>query len=260
VCVQSTRILLLALVFGLIGMASGEAFAQEKGGAPAAEQGKLESPAEIPPATLVTPLPTVPVRRSAPTFNWKTADTTVLPRDREGIWVLEFSFLPVRIYTIDIAGKGRRKIYYMYYKVVNRTGKPRRFVPQFTLVTDTGKRYEDVVLPEAVKVIQHREDPTIPLLGAVSIMGTIPPSTKEGIDDAVFGVAVWEGVDPNADAFSVYVKGLSDGHQVVQPPNSESPVVKYKTLRIDFIRRGDNRNVNEKQIELLDPPYEWIYW
>ena len=27
----------------------------------------------------------------------------------------------------------------------------------------------------------------------------VPPSTKQGIDDAVFGVAIWEGVDPKAD-------------------------------------------------------------
>ena len=46
----------------------------------------------------------------------------------------------------------------------------------------------------------------------------IPPSTKEGIDDAVYGVAVWEGVDPKADRFSIYVRGLSDGYQVVTRP------------------------------------------
>jgi hypothetical protein len=261
VCVPSTRILLLVLTLSLSGAASNQAFGQPANPGPAQKaEGKLPGPDEIPKVSLGGVLPTVPVRREAPSFNWRVVDTAVLPRDRESIWVLEFSFLPVRMYTIEIAGKGRRKIYYMYYKVVNRTGKPRMFVPQFTLVTDTGKRYEDAVLPEAVKVIQNREDPSIPLLGAVSVVGEIPPSTKEGIDDAVFGVAVWEGVDPSADAFSVFVKGLSDGHQLVSPPQGGTPVVKYKTMRIDFIRRGDAHNVHEKQVELLDPPYEWIYW
>jgi hypothetical protein len=134
------------------------------------------------------------------------------------------------------------------------------FVPQFSLVTDTGKRLEDAVIPQAVPIIQAREDASIPLLGAVNIMGMVPPSTKEGIDDAVYGVAVWDGVDPKADRFSIYVRGLSDGYQLVTPPDGGKPVARYKTLRIDFIRRGDERDLNEKEIQLNDPPYEWIYW
>jgi hypothetical protein len=134
------------------------------------------------------------------------------------------------------------------------------FVPQFSLVTDTGQRLEDAVIPQAVPIIQAREDASVLLLGAVNVLGMVPPSTKEGIDDAVYGVAVWEGVDPKADRFNVFVRGLSDGHQVVQPPDGSKPVVRYKTLRIDFIRRGDERDLSEKEILLNDPPYEWVYW
>jgi hypothetical protein len=91
-------------------------------------------------------------------------------------------------------------------------------------------------------------------------MGMVPPSTKEGIDDAVYGVAVWEGVDPEADRFNNYDRGLSDGYQLIQPPEGSKPIIRYKTLRIDFIRRGDARHLNEKEIQLLSPPYEWVYW
>jgi len=73
-------------------------------------------------------------------------------------------------------------------------------------------------------------------------------------------VAIWEGVDPKADAFNIYVRGLSDGQVAVPAPGGGKPAVRYKTLRIDFIRRGDERNLNEKEIQLRDPPYEWIYW
>jgi hypothetical protein len=186
-------------------------------------------------------------------------DARALPRDKEGIWILGFSFKPMRMITIESGGK-RREIRYLYYKVVNRTGRPVMFAPQFTLVTDTGKRYEDSVLPQAVKLIQAREDQTVPLLGAVNVMGVIPPSKKEGVDDAVYGVAVWDHVDPRADAYHVYVRGLSDGFQVVTPPDGAKPQAKYKTLRIDFIRRGDEYNVHEKEIQLDEPPYEWVYW
>jgi len=225
----------------------------------AAAQEELPGPDPIPEFKLPA-LATTPVRRGAPAFNVQMVDASLLPRDKEGIWVLDFAFKPVRMITTEVPGKGRRQVHYLYYRVVNHSGQPRNFVPQFSLVTDTGHRYEDTVLPLAVKSIQAREDPTIPLLGAVNIMGTIPPSTKVGIDDAVFGVAVWEGVDPKADRFNVYVRGLSSGYQLVSPPEGEKPVVRHKTLRIDFIRRGDDRNLTEREIQLLDPPYEWIYW
>ena len=130
---------------------------------------------------------------------------------------------------------------------MNRTGEPREFVPQFTLLTDTGKRIEEAVLPLAVPLIQGREDKSIPLLGAVDVVGVIPPSTKANIDDAVYGVALWDNVDPKADRLSIYVRGLSDGFQETKGPDGKA-VVKYKTLRIDLIRRGDERNLNEKEI------------
>jgi hypothetical protein len=170
-------------------------------------------------------------------------DAALLPRDKPGIWVLDFAFKPLRMRTVEVPGKGRKLIHYLYYRVVNHTGKPREFVPQFTVITNTGKRYEEAVLPNAVKIVKAREDPSIPLLGAVDIAGIIPPSTKAGVDDAVF-----------------YVRGLSDGYKDVAPPDGGKPVAKYKTLRIDLIRRGDDRNLNEKEIEFAEPPYEWMYW
>lgn len=248
----------VAIAFGSVGLSS--AFAQ----APA-----LPDPDPVPPAVLGPTLPTHPVRRTQAGFvnqrngkqvyNERWVDASLLPRDKQGIWVLDFAFKPVRILTIEVPGKGRRQIHYMYYQVINRTGKPRMFVPQFSLLTDTGKQIEDSVIPRAVELIQAREDPAVDLLGAVSVMGIIPPSTKEGIDDAVFGVAIWDAVDPHADKFSVYVRGLSDGYQQVEGADHKS-VAKYKTLRIDFIRRGDQFQPKEKEIQLLDPPYEWIYW
>jgi len=230
---------------------------KEKGDAPAG--GDLPGPPQIPQVKLLPDLPTVPVRRGDATYNLQMVDASLLPRDKQGIWVLNFSFKPLRMRTVEIPGKGRRQVHYLYYRVVNRTGKPRDFVPQFTLLTDTKKRYEESVLPNAVPLIKAREDPSIPLLGAVEVAGVIPPSTKEGVDDAVFGVALWEGVDPHADRLQIYVRGLSDGYQETQGADGK-PVVKYKTLRIDLIRRGDARNLDEKEIQLADPAYEWIYF
>lgn len=239
--------------------------------APAGAGGEeFPSPPPVPVVALGPTLKTHPIRRTSngytnlqnnkAQFNERWIDASVLPRDRKGIWVLDFAFRPLRIVTIEDQ-KGRRDVHYMYYQVINKTGEPRMFVPQFTLVTDTGKRYEDTVLPKAVDQIKLREDPTVAkLYGAVDIMGMVPPSTRQGVEDAVFGVAIWEGVDPHADKLTVFVRGLSDGYRM-DPGATESAkaVARYKTLQVDFLRRGDQHDLHEREITLTDPPYDWTY-
>lgn len=217
-------------------------------------------PEPIPEFALDRTLKTVPVARDRVHYNVQMVNTALLPRDKQGIWVLDFAFKPLRIVTVDIPGKGRRQIHYLYYKVVNRTGKPRMFVPQFIMVNEEQHKIEDEVIPKAIPIIQKREDPSIPLLGAVDIIGMILPSTKPHVDDAVYGVACWDRWDPKADRYSIYVRGLSDGFKEIPGKDGGKTVTVYKTLRIDFIRRGDPLNLNEKEIQLADPPYEWVYW
>jgi hypothetical protein len=220
----------------------------------------LESPPKIEEVSLVPDLRTIPVPHDRNVYNVQLVNAALVPRDREGIWVLDFAFKPLRIKTVEIPGKGRKQVHYLYYKVTNRSGKPRMFVPEFIMVNESGQKFHDNVIPQAVPLVQAREDATIPLLGAVNVMGMIPPSTKPDVDDSVFGVATWEKWDPKSDRFSIFVRGLSDGYKEVPAQTGGKAVTKYKTLRIDFIRRGDERNLNEKEIFLNDPPYEWVYW
>jgi hypothetical protein len=218
-------------------------------------------PDPVPPFKLERTLPTVAVPHDRPAFNYQMVDASLHHRDKQGIWVLDFAFKPLRIRSVPFPDQGRTKlVHYLYYKVVNRTGAPRMFVPQFIMVNESGQRFEDSVVPQAIPIIQAREDQSIPVLGAVEINGMIPPSTKKDVDDAVFGVAVWEKWDPRADRFSIYVRGLSDGYTEVPGQNGGKPVAKYKTLKIDFIRRGDEHNLNEKEIELAENRYDWVYW
>jgi hypothetical protein len=228
--------------------------------APALEPDDAARPTPDPAPRLIPELPTIPWRHDRISFGWTSIKTAPLPKDREGIWVLDFAYKPLRIQTVEIPGKGRRAVHYLYYKIVNHTGAPRPFLPQFIMVNERGQKFEDAVIPEAIPIIQNREDPTFALRGAVDIMGTIPPSTKQGVDDAVFGVAVWDQWDPTSDRFSIYVRGLSDGYKEITPPDGGKPIVRYKTLRLDYIRRGDERDISESEIEPSDPPYDWVYW
>lgn len=265
-------------VLGVVSLSWGGAMGQD---APAAGQDPAPAPApagadefppppSIPVVTLGPTLKTHPIQRAPKgfrnlvdnklRFNEQWIDASVLPRDKKGIWVLDFAYRPLRIITIEDE-KGRRDVHYMYYQIINRTGEPRMFVPQFTLVTDTGKRYEDTVLPKAVDRIKLREDPTITkLYGAVDVMGMVPPSNKMGVEDAVFGVAIWDGVDPHADKLTVFVSGLSDGYKTDPGVNeADKSVTRYKALKIDFIRRGDEHGAHEREITPAEPPYDWTY-
>jgi hypothetical protein len=221
---------------------------------------KLESPPKIDDPQLVPELRTIPVPHDRTVYNVQLVNAALIPRDKEGIWVVDFAFKPLRIRAVEIPGKGRKQVHYLYYKVTNRTGKPRTFVPEFIMVNEAGQKFHDNVIPQAVPIIQAREDATIPLLGAVNVMGMIPPSTKPDVDDAVYGVATWDKWDPKADRFSIFVRGLSDGYRIVPAKSGGKPTKQYKTLRIDFIRRGDEHHLDEKEIYLNDPPYEWVYW
>ena len=169
-------------------------------------------------------LATIPVPRDRPHFHLSMADASPLPREKRGMSVLDFAYKPLRVKTVDIPGQGRRPVHYLYYKVVNRTGAPRIFAPQFIMVNDKGERFEANVVPEAIPAIQHREDPAIPLLGRTAVKGILPPSTKPNVDDAVYGVATWEEWDNNADRIRIYVRGLSDGHEEIPSPSGGKAV------------------------------------
>ena len=96
------------------------------------------SPPKVEDPPLVPELRTIPVPHDRNVFNVQLVNAALIPRDKEGIWVLDFAFKPLRIKTVEIPGKGRRQVHYLYYKVTNRTGKPRTFVPEFIMVNEAG--------------------------------------------------------------------------------------------------------------------------
>ena len=112
------------------------------------------------------------------------------------IWVLEFTFRNPRLIMVNIPGKGRKMIWYMTYKVVNKTGQPRTFIPNFELVASGPDRetkvYKDVILPQADAQVTLREDPTQMLQNSVLMSKPIPPTPSNGAPIVRYGVVFWE--------------------------------------------------------------------
>jgi hypothetical protein len=192
---------------------------------------------------------------------------TLIEQQVPGMWVMEeFVFIQPRMITVDVPGKGRKLFWYMVYHVKNKGDAPRLFVPKFLLVDDKGNAFLDRVNPKVQRAIQLREDPLQPLENSVSISGMIKPSVDEGVDEPLFGVAIWEDVNPRLNSFDILVEGLSNGFKELKDPQTNEsvldsatgkPKAQRKTLVLKFARPGDEFNQNEREIRYLG--YEWIY-
>lgn len=198
--------------------------------------------------------------------------------DKAGVWAFEFRFKDPRMIDVKIPGRGTRRCWYMWYQVINRTGEPRLFIPDFEMVTlDYPGVYADEVLPIAEEAIRKLEDPTgyQDIKNSVSISKfPIPESAPpdKGFPRAVTGVAIWdaapadprkreEGVRYLSDTtrFSIFVRGLSNGFRVVDPiAVGTPPVTRHKTLQLNFKNVGDRFSTDSRNILFVAPP-EWIY-
>lgn len=211
-------------------------------------------------------------------------------RFEHDVWGLDFSFKPVRFVRMTGRDGKERLIWYMVYRVKNGpvkryqrsevppydlaavpVDKPFLFIPRFELESlDTKKMYADKVIPEAIPLIQQREDKNRTLLTTAQMTGNIEPSTPE-IDRSVWGVATWEGVDPKTDRFSIYIHGLTNAYKWVDNPDvgykpgdaiGKGRSYQYQVLKLNFWRPSDTRYEHEQEIRFGMPgavASEWFY-
>jgi hypothetical protein len=245
---------------------------------------------------------------------------------QEQLFVMEVTFKPMRmrwVYLTDpkTGVKKREVIWYLVYKAVNRPldrraddsdTKPKNvedrvppmmFVPEFTLVaTDGGNRvvYHDVVIPEALADIRLRESKPhrkLVLKDSVDIVQPVPSPTPDSAKtgNAIYGVAMWRGIDPDTDFFTVYMSGFSNAfldraaaNRLTQPqlvdiftgvggkrdqavtmkkdellarlfPPGARGIVYRKTIVQKYQRPGDRFFLTETEINRDGDPH-WMYW
>ncbi|MBY0588633.1 hypothetical protein K2X85_15785 [bacterium] len=198
-------------------------------------------------------------------FNFNTVEPNPTDGDQRvpDIWTLSLNYRSPRFIMVEIPGKGRRLVWYMRYYIINNSGKPRQVIPKFTLVTDKGDVFEDIILPSAQKAVVMREDPTRPLHNSVTIAkDNVPVTPTEGHPLEVHGIAFWEGGEKlmNAKSFEIFVTGLSNGYVKVEGDGKTAtePEMLRKTLRLPFTKPGDIFNPDAKEIRISGSP-SWIY-
>ncbi|WP_146119180.1 hypothetical protein [Blastopirellula marina] len=222
---------------------------------------------------------------------------------RRDVWALEFSFKPVRMIEVGVpqpSGKLQKKlIWYMVYKVTNHgeplrrvpvkdkfdnvryevrkieglPSAPIRFFPRFVLEaqdTKVKKEYLDRIIPAAMDVIAKRETGGTKLYNSVEISRFDIPVSTEDEDNSIWGVVMWEDIDPETDFFSIYIDGLTNAFRWSdkdEPVKADANPLDYrqyqqKTLKLNFWRPGDKIEQNEREIRFGAPgklDYEWIF-
>lgn len=147
----------------------------------------------------------------------------------------------------------------------------KKFLPRFTLEgwvvsnavnrTEANKyskvAYRDEIDPVVLAQIQRREDKNQKLLDTHQMSKAKIPFAKNDADPGVWGVAIWEDVNPRIDYVSVYVKGLTNAFRLGQDVKGDS---KLKTLQLNFYRPGDTVGQAEDWVDfgipLVDNPVE----
>src|SRR5688572_1466381 len=178
------------------------------------------------------------------TFNEREVKSATSALDKADVWAMDFRFKDPRLIKVNYPGRGTRIFWYMWYQVINRTGEPRRFAPEFELVTlDNPGVYKDEVLPAVIEAIKRVEDSTgyQDIKNNVTISSAPIPVSKpvsEAFPRAITAVAVWDAspADPkkrdgdrkdlmDSTRFSIFVRGLSNGFVTVDPIAEGQPAI-----------------------------------
>ncbi len=194
------------------------------------------------------------------------------------VWTLEFGFKPLRV--INVNGKD---VWYLIYFVRNNgevrspavtdtqtieirgQKKPVRFVPSFLLQAhDLDRAYKAGNRSDVINQIAAKERVTRgPLFDSASISQIEIPVSTPTADRRVWGVAIWEDVDPRADLISVFVGGLTNAYRWEPPaegydpsrPLIEQDRVQAKTLQLNFWRGGDGEELHDNEVIFGIPLY-----
>ena len=223
-------------------------------------------------------------------------DTTLEPNaageelnSQSNLWACEVSFKSMRMIWVDITDpktgkKNRELVWYLCYRCFNRPlgGKADEsdtapvnlddpapsgpmFVPEFELVTtDQGVQRitPDEVIPEAQQLILKREQRNSNgpnYKNSVGVIQEMPPAAPPGSSEEkpIWGIAMWRGIDPDADFYTVFMSGFSNGYKQVTGPDGQ-PMTLRRTVVQEYWRPGDRFDPREVEVRPKGDPV-WQY-
>lgn len=205
------------------------------------------------------------------------------------VWAMEVQFKQMRLVFPELTDPetGETKpepVWYLVWRSINRpvSGRiesdiepvnrldplpgPPQFIPEFTLMVYDKPDLEipeqiliDQIVPEAMPLILRRE--RMKLLDSVSVVQDLPESVdpEEEQQPWIYGVAMWRGVDPETDFFTVIMDGFSNAYEIRGADGGEGErQVWRKSIRQRFYRPGDRFEPDERDFFFTGDP-EWFY-
>ena len=202
------------------------------------------------------------------------------------LWMLDVEFKPMRMRYVDVTdpktGQTKREqVWYLVYRVYNRPirgaeiksdtvpineldepltrplfmprltlityDRPGQEIPQQTIQDDLSKQ----IVSQLAK-IENRRD--VQVKGSLDLLGELPPAA-DGVKP-VYGIAVFRGVDPDADFFKVVMRGFTNVYKIQDEGDGKR--VYRKALVQRFSRRGDRYDPSQIEFEFIGDP-EWTY-
>jgi len=146
----------------------------------------------------------------------------------------------------------------------------RHFLPRFSLegwvFNPKTKQYDksvkrDSVNPAVARAIRVQEDPRMVLLDAIQMSKVDIPKVKQESNIGVWGVAIFEDINPNIDYVSVFVSGLTNAYRIKRGDDDSISFIR-KTLQLNFWRPGDDFEEAKDRvtfgIPLVDDPKEQV--
>jgi len=135
-------------------------------------------------------------------------------------------------------------------------------LPRFVLKTednDLSETYVDEINLEIQKAVFQREfgrrGLDLKMLNSVEAISEIgepvPGDDKDALSKAVYGVAVWRNVNPQADFFTVIMSGFSNAYRI-STDESGKHIVEEKVIVQRFARPGDEFEQEEQEFRLID--------
>lgn len=204
-------------------------------------------------------------------YNVREVPPVANVEDRPGIQTLHFRFKNPRTITVDVPGRGKKVVWYLWYQVYNKPPEgaplePYNFQPDFELIPlgEGQKRmvFHDAPPLPAVQEAIRKQEGDRTLLNCVTIgENPIPPTPPDSAPRVVTAVAIWPDVEeklPGLTRFSIFVAGLSNGYSFAPTQDGNKQIVLRKVLQLNFRRLTDRRRTDEPDIVFVDPPH-WIY-
>ncbi len=169
-------------------------------------------------------------------------------------WQFDFTWrAPEPIAHTDLAGQ-THWYWYLSYKLVNRTGRERIFIPEITVATDAG----DIVAvgrgvpPQVFDAVRQRLgnellEPPDQMIGRTVLQGE---------DHAGESVAIWRDFGHDVARLTVFIEGLSGETTRIAHPVTGEPVLMRKTLMLNYDLPGQPPSPRQQQV--IEAGREWI--